>query len=52
MNNTIPKRTTFLVPPLSLAEEAKEKDEKPKTMGVIEFVLKKRAGSTATAQGY
>jgi hypothetical protein len=30
MNNMIPKKTAFLVPPLPLVEEAKDKDEKPK----------------------
>jgi hypothetical protein len=52
MNNTIPKKMTSLVPPLPLVEEAKDKDEKPKANGVIKFVLKQRAGSTATAPIY
>ncbi len=49
MNESIPKKTLFLVPPLPLVEDAKDKDEKPKATDVIEFVLKQRAGSTATA---
>jgi hypothetical protein len=52
MNHTIPKKTTFLVPPLSLVEEPKDKDENPKATNVIEFVLKQRAGSTSTAPTY
>jgi hypothetical protein len=49
MNNTILKQALFLVGPLPLVEEAKDKDEKPKATNVIKFVLKQRAGSTATA---
>ncbi len=52
MNESIPKKTLFLVPPLPLVEDAKDKDEKPKATDVIEFVLKQRAGSTATAPTY
>jgi hypothetical protein len=52
MNDMIPKKTTFLVPPLPLVEGAKDKDEKPKAMDVIKFVLKQRAGSTTTAPNY
>jgi hypothetical protein len=39
MNNTIPKKTTFLDRPLPLVEEAKDKDKKPKATDVIKFVL-------------
>jgi hypothetical protein len=52
LNNTIPKKVLFLVMPLPLVEEAKDKDKKPKAPDVIEFVLKQRAGSTATAPTY
>jgi hypothetical protein len=52
MNDTIPKKTTFLVPPLPLVEEPKDKDEKPKATNVIKFMLKQQAGSTATAPTY
>jgi hypothetical protein len=52
MNDTIPKKTTFLVPPLPLVEEAKDKDEKWKATNIIKSVLKQRAGSTATAPTY
>jgi hypothetical protein len=52
MNKTICKKTTFLVPPLPLVEQAKDKDEKPKATDVIEFLLKQRAGSNATASTY
>jgi hypothetical protein len=52
MNYTISKKTPFLVPPLPLDEESKDKDEKLKTTGVIEFELKQRIGSTATAPTY
>jgi hypothetical protein len=48
MNNMIPKKTTFLVPPLPLVEEPKDKDEKPEATNIIKFVLKQRAGSTAS----
>jgi hypothetical protein len=48
MNDTIPKKTTFMVPPLPLVEEpSKDKDEKPKATNVIKFVSKQPAGSTA-----
>ena len=52
VNESIPKKTLFLVPPLPLVEEAKDKDKKPKATDVIESVLKERAGSTATAPTY
>ena len=52
MNETIPKKTMFLVPPIPLVEETKDKDEKPNATDVIEFLLKQRAGSTATAPTY
>jgi hypothetical protein len=52
MNNTIPKETMFLVLPIPLVEEIKEKDKKPNTTDVIEFLLKQQAGSTATAPTY
>jgi hypothetical protein len=52
MNETICKKTTFLVLPLPLVEEAKQKDEKPKATDIIKFLLKQRAGSTATAPTY
>ena len=52
MNESIPKKTLYLIPPLPLVEDAKDKDEKPKATDVIEFVLKQRAGSTATAPTY
>jgi hypothetical protein len=52
MNDTSPKKMAFLVPPLPLVEEPKDKDEKPKTTNLIEFLLKQRAGSTATAPTY
>jgi hypothetical protein len=40
MNETIPKKTMFLVPPIPLVEETKDKDEKPNATDVIEFLLK------------
>jgi hypothetical protein len=43
------KTTTYLVPPLPLVEDTKEDKG---TTEVIEFVLKQRAGSTATAPSY
>ena len=46
MNDTIPKKTMFLVPPLPLVEETKEKDKKPNARDVMEFLLKQQAGST------
>jgi hypothetical protein len=52
MNDTIPKKATFLVPPTPLVEEPKDKDEKPKATDLIEFILKQRAGSTASAPTY
>ena len=52
MNDTIQKKTAFLVPPLPLVEEPKDKDEKPKATNIIKFLLKQRAGSTATAPTY
>ena len=52
MNNNIPKKTMFLIPPLPLIEETKDKDEKPKATEVIEFLLKQRAGSSGKASTY
>ena len=45
MNDTIPKKAMFLIPPLPLIKETKDKDEKPKATDVIEFLLKQRAGA-------
>jgi hypothetical protein len=52
MNDTIQKKATFLFLPLPLVEEPKDKDEKPKATGLIEFILKQRAGSTSSAPTY
>jgi hypothetical protein len=52
MNNTIQKKATFLIPPLPLVEESKDKDEKPKATDLIEFILKQQAGSTSSAPTY
>jgi hypothetical protein len=52
MKDMIPKKTTFLVPPLPLVEGGKDKDQKPKATNVIQYVLEKRAGSTTTAPTY
>jgi hypothetical protein len=52
MNDGIPKKTTFLVLPLPLVEEAKDKDEKSKATKVIKVLLKQGAGNTATAPTY
>jgi hypothetical protein len=52
MNETIQKKATFLIPPLPLVEEPKDKDEKPKATDLIEFILKQRAGSTSSAPTY
>jgi hypothetical protein len=52
MNDTIPKKTMFLVPSLPLVEETNDKEEKPKATVIIEFLLKQRTGSTATAPTY
>ena len=52
MNDTIPKKAMFLIPPLPLIEETKDKDEKPKATDVIEFLLKQRAGSSAKSPTY
>jgi hypothetical protein len=49
INETIGKKTTFLVPPFPFVKEDKDKDEKLKATDVIEFLLKQRADSTATA---
>jgi hypothetical protein len=49
INETIRKKTTFLVPPFPFVKEDKDKDEKPKATDVIEFVLKERVNSNATA---
>jgi hypothetical protein len=48
INETIHKKTTFLVPPFPSVEEDKDKDKKPKATNVIEFLLKQRADSNAT----
>jgi hypothetical protein len=48
INERIRKKTTFLVPPFPVVKEDKDKDEKPKATGVIEFLLKQRADSNAT----
>ena len=50
INETIRKKTTFLVPPFPVVKEDKDKDEKPKATDVIEFLLKQRADSNATAR--
>jgi hypothetical protein len=52
MNDTIPKKTMFLVLLFPLVEEPKDKDKKPKATDIIKFVLKQRADSTATAPTY
>jgi hypothetical protein len=52
MNDTIPKKATFLIPPLPLVEEPKDKEEKPKATNLIEFILKQRAGSTSSVPTY
>ena len=49
MENPVPKKIAFLVPPLPLIEEA---EEDSKSTDVIEFLLKQRAGSGATAPSY
>ena len=49
MDNPVPKKIAFLVPPLPLIEEA---EEDSKSTDVIEFLLKQRAGSGATAPSY
>jgi uncharacterized protein (DUF885 family) len=43
------RKTTFLVPPFPFVKEDKNKDEKPKATDIIEFLLKQRADSNATA---
>jgi hypothetical protein len=52
MNDTIQKKATFLIQPFPLVEEPKNKDEKPKATDLTEFILKQRAGSTASAPTY
>jgi hypothetical protein len=49
INETILKKTMFLVPPFPFVKEDKDKDKKPKATNVIEFLLKQRADSNATA---
>jgi hypothetical protein len=49
INETIRKKTTLLFPPFSLDKEDKDKEEKPKAIDVIKFLLKQRADSNATA---
>jgi hypothetical protein len=49
MDETIPKKKDFLVPSLPLVEEA---TDKAKVTDVIEFLVKQRAGSTATGATY
>jgi hypothetical protein len=49
INETIRKKTTFLVPPFPSVKEDKDKDEKPKATDVIEFLLKReRTVNTAS----
>ena len=43
MNDTIPKKAMFLILPLPLIEETKDKDKKPKATDIIKFLLKQRA---------
>ena len=52
MTDTIPKKAMFLILPLPLIEETKDKDEKPKATDVIKFLLKQRAGSSGKASTY
>jgi hypothetical protein len=52
MNKTIQKKATFLFSPLPLVEEPKDREEKPKATDLIEFILKQRAVSTASAPTY
>jgi hypothetical protein len=40
INETIQKKTTFLVPPFPSVKD-KDKEEKPKATDVIEFLLKR-----------
>ncbi len=49
-DDTIPKKAIFVVPPLPLIKEPKEIPKK--NTDLIKFVLKQRAGSTATAPTY
>jgi hypothetical protein len=49
----VPKKVSFLIPPLPLVEEATHKDNKKrKATNVINFILKQRAGSTPTGATY
>jgi hypothetical protein len=50
INETIRKKTTFLVPPFPFVKEDKDKEGKPKATDVVEFLLKERANSNATAR--
>jgi hypothetical protein len=52
INETIRKKTRFLVPPFPFVKEDKDKDKKPKTTGVIKFLLKQRADTNSTASTY
>jgi hypothetical protein len=52
MNDAIPKKAMFLIPPLPLIEETKDKDKKSKATDVIKFLLKQRAGSSAKGPTY
>ena len=52
IDETIRKKTTFLVPPFPFVKEDKDKDEKPKATNVIEFLLKEKANSNAPASTY
>jgi hypothetical protein len=52
MKDAIQKKATFLIPPLPLVEEPKDKDEKLKATDLIEFILKQWAGSTSSAPTY
>jgi hypothetical protein len=49
INETIRKKTTFLVPPFPVVKEDKDKAEQPKATDVIKFLLKQRADSNAIA---
>jgi hypothetical protein len=52
IKETIRKKTTLLVPPFPFVKEDKDKDEKPKATDIIQFLLKQRADSNATASTY
>jgi hypothetical protein len=48
--DTIPRKTSFLIPPLPLIED--EEAENAKTTDIIEFTLKQKAGSSSTGSTY